>query len=674
MSWNSTEQPDISIILPVFNGSRFLERSIGSVLQQTFTRWELLAVDDASTDESGERLEDFAQRDPRIRAFRLPVNQGPSAARNHALRHARGAWVAYLDQDDEYYPDHLANVHARAAEGDVLVFAYDLLEERPGAAGFGKMATWNPGTVQAALLEQHIACPLAVAHRRDLLDRAGLFDETWYLVEEDSDMWRRLHRAGARFRFLPLKSGIYHIHTGSRARVRGMPEAARQSIPVDASKQPRSFAGRHCNLPDWEVSPSCWPENTAPATSSLSGGKPRLLFCSYHSYLDPSSGAALATRDLLELLTARGWPCQVFCGPHLDYEEGESFAQLLTDHLLPYEERPGAAGPVPFTLYHFTQAGVPVTTYTGPLTRQHQEPTREEGYAFLALFEQMLDRFQPDLLLTYGGHWVNQAVLACARSRRLPVVFALHNFAYQDARLFRAVDAVFVPSQCAADHYRQSLGLTCTVLPGPWNWERAVCSQIEGKYVTFINPQPHKGVFVFARIATELGRRRPDIPLLIVEGRGKAEWLWRTGHDLTGLRNLHVMANTPDPRDFYRVSRAVLMPSLWRESLPRVAIESLINGIPILASSRGGLPEALAEAGLLFEVPPQYTPDSRLVPTAEEVAPWVEAIIRLWDDPAFLEQERQRCRVAAEPWRSERLVPRFEDFFNRVLEACNRRG
>ena len=80
----------------------------------------------------------------------------------------------------------------------------------------------------------------------------------------------------------------------------------------------------------------------------------------------------------------------------------------------------------------------------------------------------------------------------------------------------------------------------------------------------------------------------------MVEGRGKADGLAGLPVDLSGLTNLHRMANTPDPRDFYRVSRVVLMPSLWRESLGRVPIEAMANGIPVLASDRGALPEPWA--------------------------------------------------------------------------------
>jgi glycosyltransferase involved in cell wall biosynthesis len=175
------------------------------------------------------------------------------------------------------------------------------------------------------------------------------------------------------------------------------------------------------------------------------------------------------------------------------------------------------------------------------------------------------------------------------------------------------------------------------------DWNRIQCEQVEGRYFTFVNPQPNKGVFWFVGLAAELGRRRPEIPLLVVEGRGGADWLARTGLDLSGLTNLRRMAHTPDPRAFYRVSRAVLMPSLWQESFGRVAAEALINGIPVLASSRGALPDTLGQAGFVFDIPALYTPTSRIVPSAAEVKPWLVQLERLWDDDAWYAAQRQLC-------------------------------
>jgi glycosyltransferase involved in cell wall biosynthesis len=243
------------------------------------------------------------------------------------------------------------------------------------------------------------------------------------------------------------------------------------------------------------------------------------------------------------------------------------------------------------------------------------------------------------------------------------VVFSLHNFGYNDRRAFEDVDAVIFPSEYSRRLHARRVGLDGVVIPSPIRFDKVIAEDSEPKYVTFINPQQDKGASVFARIALELGRRRPDIPLLVVEGRGKADGLAGLPVDLSELTNLHRMANTPDPRDFYRVTRAVLMPSLWRESLGRVAIEAMANGIPVLASDRGALPETMGDAGFVFTIPDRCTPASAVVPTAQEVAPWVAVIERLWDDPDFEAEHRRRALVEAKRWDRDNLAEQYEEFF-----------
>ena len=168
---------------------------------------------------------------------------------------------------------------------------------------------------------------------------------------------------------------------------------------------------------------------------------------------------------------------------------------------------------------------------------------------------------------------------------------------------------------------------------------------------------------VFARIAVVLNERRPDIPLLVVEGRGTSDALAKLPIDLSGLTNLNRMANTPDPRDFYRVSRAVLVPSLWRESLGRVPMEALANGIPVLASDRGALPETLGDAGFVFAIPERFGPSTLEIPTAREVAPWVAVLEKLWDDPEFEAGHRALARAEAQRWEPSAVAGQFERLF-----------
>ncbi len=213
----------ISVVTPVYNGMRFLDRAVRSVLGQTLPDWELLAVDDGSQDGSAERLDWWAARDPRIRAFRHLANRGISAARNTALAAARGEWVVYLDHDDEFEPQHFERVWQWRDRGEVLVFRYRLQEERPGHPAFGTLTDYDPAARYDRMFDETIAVPLGVAHRRDLVDRVGLFDESLGLYlgqDEDGDLWRRFARAGATFTFVPHQAGIYHVRADSVARTR----------------------------------------------------------------------------------------------------------------------------------------------------------------------------------------------------------------------------------------------------------------------------------------------------------------------------------------------------------------------------------------------------------------------------------------------------------------------
>jgi glycosyltransferase involved in cell wall biosynthesis len=393
----------------------------------------------------------------------------------------------------------------------------------------------------------------------------------------------------------------------------------------------------------------------------------RLLFASIHSYIDPSSGAALATRDLLELLAARGIDCRALSAGVLDFEHETPLTALLPPLGVPIRRARAVVGPgVTAEVLDLSLDGVRVTLMPTTSSRFQRSPDAAESRAFLALGGQVLDRFRPQVLLTYGGHPANLALMAAARCRGIPVVFHLHNFGYPDRRTFDDVTAVLVPSEFSRRHHARLLGLDCRVLAYPLRAARVVAADPEPRYLTFVNPQPVKGLTVFARIASELDRHRPEISILVVEGRGGAVGLAHAGLDLSGLRNLHRMANTPDPRHFYRVSRAVLMPSLWYESFGRVAAEALANGIPVLASDRGALPETLGAAGFVLPVPARCTPEGRAVPTTEEVGPWIEAIGRLWDDPEFEARHRASALAEASRWDADRLAADYEQLFRDV--------
>jgi len=388
------------------------------------------------------------------------------------------------------------------------------------------------------------------------------------------------------------------------------------------------------------------------------------LFCSYHGYADAASGAACATRDLLESLAARGRACGVLCGPDLDstrtapighilFKEGSGFR---TDRVSPHG--------LPVRLHHVILAGVPVTVFDPVDRPTAPEPTPAEESAFLQVLREVQGQFDADILLTYGGHRLARGVMAEGRRLGMKVVFWLHNLAYRDPGFFNAADAVLVPSEFARNYYRR-LGVDCVAIPGPVHAARVHCDREERQYVTFVNPVPAKGVRLAAGVIRELAERRPDIPILVVAGRGDVDGLARSGVDLGRVETVHRMPNTPDPRDFLRRTRVLLMPSLEEETFGRVAAEAILNGIPVVASDRGALPDTVGEAGIVVPVPERLVHDHRAVPTAADVRPWADAVIRAWDEGQGL-APAELAEVCAR-WSGELVVVRFGGWFDNLI-------
>ncbi len=389
-----------------------------------------------------------------------------------------------------------------------------------------------------------------------------------------------------------------------------------------------------------------------------------LVFASRHCMIDPSSGAAIATNNCLQFLAGYDFRCQAFCSASLDFGEEVCFEQTLSELALPYDVKNVSVGSSRVKMV-FTRIGcVPVSVFRNRLTRTG--PLQGEFPAFLEAYERFLDTNRPDGVLTYGAGPLGDIIIDTTKRRKIPVVFALHNLAYSDIRGFRNVDYLIVPSKFSKDHYWEHLGLHCSVLPNVIDLERVIATERKPEYVTFVNPQVSKGAFVFARIAEQIARRRPDIPLLVVESRNRARTLEKSGIDLSWATNLNGMANTTDPRQFYGVTKVMLMPSVCEESFGLVAAEAMLNGIPVLASNRGALPETVGEGGLVFDIPERHTPLSTEAPTAEEVEPWVEAIIRLWDDEEFYRHQSEKALEHAKQWHPERLRPIYEEFFRNL--------
>ena len=162
----------------------------------------------------------------------------------------------------------------------------------------------------------------------------------------------------------------------------------------------------------------------------------RILFASAHSVLDFSNGASVATLDVLQGLAACGFECQAFCTAKLDLQTEVSVEKMIGELHEPCQVRPSACGADRARVLYTRRHQVPITFIRQDSTR-HGKQTLEEVRTVLRFFQKFLGIYRPDVLLTYGGDPVTVGMIALAKRRGIPVVFAIHNFAYTDcAALF----------------------------------------------------------------------------------------------------------------------------------------------------------------------------------------------------------------------------------------------
>ena len=117
-------RPFFSICIPAYQGAAFIRKAIASVHAQTFSDWELIIVDDASTDGTWEIMLDEASKDPRIRIFRNDSNLGMAENWDETLRHVRGEWIGTLAEDDIYMPDALEHVYQGARDPNIAIWVH----------------------------------------------------------------------------------------------------------------------------------------------------------------------------------------------------------------------------------------------------------------------------------------------------------------------------------------------------------------------------------------------------------------------------------------------------------------------------------------------------------------------------------------------------------------------
>lgn len=223
--------PVVSILMPVFDAAPYIAEAIESVLKQRYRAFELVVVDDGSSDASGAIADAFARAYPdRVRVAHQ-ANAGLPAARNRAIALARGEYFALLDADDRWHPEHLQ--HAMAAfdaDPDIgLVHGNVRRIDAGGRPIDVPRRRWEHEPdpyVAIALRREHVACPTVVFHRDCVLNVGGFDAQFTGLGCEDRDLWLRIAER-YRLRYLDAVTADYRVHAGGMSRRQDRMAAAR---------------------------------------------------------------------------------------------------------------------------------------------------------------------------------------------------------------------------------------------------------------------------------------------------------------------------------------------------------------------------------------------------------------------------------------------------------------
>jgi glycosyltransferase involved in cell wall biosynthesis len=206
--------------MPAYNAGRFLNQSINSVLHQTYMSWELLVVDDGSTDNTKTVIQSFCEKDKRIK-YHYQKNGKQGKARNTALQHAKGVYIAFIDADDTWLPGKLEQQVADINEknvalvfSDAYMFTGDEIESTK-LIGSGK-GFFSGREGMKSFLEMNRIPTFTVFAKAVVLRQVGGFTESPEIPQaEDYHLWLKLLMNGFSFYGSPSVLGAYRIHPHS---------------------------------------------------------------------------------------------------------------------------------------------------------------------------------------------------------------------------------------------------------------------------------------------------------------------------------------------------------------------------------------------------------------------------------------------------------------------------
>ncbi len=215
------QTPLISIVIPTYNHANFLGRALKSVIDQTYINWEVIVIDNHSSDNTEELMESFIG--PRIRYLKIYNNGVIAASRNVGIRAANGEWIAFLDSDDWWTIDKLqACFNAINDRVDFVYHYLTMVSDKPRYLRRRLMKT--PQVTVPVIMDllhngNKINNSSVVVRKKLLLEIGGINEDVKIIASEDYDTWLRIAKLTNNFLCVPRKLGFYGVHSSNTSSI-----------------------------------------------------------------------------------------------------------------------------------------------------------------------------------------------------------------------------------------------------------------------------------------------------------------------------------------------------------------------------------------------------------------------------------------------------------------------
>jgi len=217
---NSYTNALVSVVIPTYNHAHFLGKALQSVLDQTYKNWEVIIIDNHSQDNTDEIVKTF--KDPRITLLKIHNNGVIAASRNMGILAAKGKWIAFLDSDDNWYPNKLQVVINESKETpstDVYSTDEMLVDETTGNRQLLQYGPYHSNFYKELLVKGNCLSPSASVVRRGFLDNNNILfcENSEFATAEDYEFWMQLAKAGAKVKFIHSVQGEFLIHKSNNS-------------------------------------------------------------------------------------------------------------------------------------------------------------------------------------------------------------------------------------------------------------------------------------------------------------------------------------------------------------------------------------------------------------------------------------------------------------------------